>query len=195
MGVEAVGIPPPITASWVFYLIAAFVVVSAISVVVIRNVIHAALALGACFTGIAGIYVLLHAQFLAVAQVLVYVGDVTVLILFALMLTRGLNHASMESWGVPTAAGVAIAIAICALLVSYVSGAASYFLPGASVAPLQTLGSYGIVLEFSKQMLTVYVLPFEVASGILLMALVGAIVIARDEPGPASGGGDNSDAP
>lgn len=187
MGLESGAIPPPITASWIFYLIAAFVVIAALSVVIIRNVIHAALALGACFTGVAGIYVLLHAQFLAVAQVLVYVGDVTVLILFALMLTRGLNQPTMESWGGPAAAGVIIGVLTCALLISYLAGAESYFTPSGGTTALQSLGSYGIVLEFSKQMLTVYLLPFEVASGILLMALVGAIVIAREERAPDPG--------
>nr|MDQ2731469.1 NADH-quinone oxidoreductase subunit J [Armatimonadota bacterium] len=80
-------VPPPITEDLIFYLVAALIIGMALVVVLIRNVIHAALALGTCFIGVAGLYVLLHAQFLAVAQVLVYVGDVTVLFLFAVMLT------------------------------------------------------------------------------------------------------------
>jgi NADH:ubiquinone oxidoreductase subunit 6 (subunit J) len=179
-------VPPPISEDWVFYLAAVYVIVCALGVVVMRNVMHAALLLGACFFGVAGLYIMLHAQFLAVAQVMIYVGDVTVLILFALMLTRGVVRADLEKWGVPVVAGTLIAILSAVMLVTYITRAEQAFIPDFSPTPLQELtksaGTYGIVAAFSQQMLTDYLLPFEVASGILLMALVGSIVLAKEEP-------------
>ncbi|HET6383482.1 MAG TPA: NADH-quinone oxidoreductase subunit J [Armatimonadota bacterium] len=175
------GIPPPITADWVFWIVAIFILLTALGVVFIKNVIHAALALGACFFGIAAIYILLHAEFLAVAQVLVYVGDITVLILFALMLTRGIVRPYLEKWGAPVAAGVVIAVLLGGMFCRYLTTASSYLAPASKAAPLESLTRYGIVLAFSRQLITDYLLPFEVASGILLMALVGAIVLAREE--------------
>jgi NADH-quinone oxidoreductase subunit J len=181
----ATGIPLPIDQAWVFYLVAAFILVCAVAVVAIPNVIHSALALGACFMGIAALYILLHAQFLAVAQVLIYVGDVTVLILFALMLTRGLTEPHLEKWGMPVAGGVLIGLLVAALSIDSIGeatrAAVNSFASRVPGIPLQTLGSYGIVRVFSRQMLTTYLLPFEVASGILLMALVGAVVLARED--------------
>lgn len=178
----AYSVPPPITADLIFYLVAAMIILMALVVVMIRNVIHAALALGTCFIGVAGVYVLLHAQFLAVAQVLVYVGDVTVLILFAIMLTRGVRP-NMERWGVPLGAGVGVGLLVAVMFISYLGSEAGRFSPMTQPSALQSLkgGSYAIVSLFSQQMLTDYLLPFEVASGILLMALVGAIVLAREE--------------
>ena len=173
-------IPLPISASWVFYIVAAMTVAFALAVVLLRNVIHSALALGACLFGVAHIYVLLHAQFLAVAQVLIYVGDITVLILFAVMLTRGVLRPHVERWGVPFPAGVAMALLLAAMICVYLVEAEPLFRYPSGQA-LQTLGSYGSVRAFSEQMLTTYLLPFEVASGILLMALVGAIILAREE--------------
>jgi NADH:ubiquinone oxidoreductase subunit 6 (subunit J) len=175
--------PPPITADWLFYIIAGFTLVAAFTCVLTPNVIHSALALGTCFFGVAAVYVLLHAQFLAVAQVLIYVGDITVLILFALMLTRGVVQTNLSKWGAPPEISAIVTIILaCGMAIWLRSGAvAGAFLCRAPVRPIHLRSTAEVVELLSQQMLINYLLPFEVASGILLMALVGAIVLAKEE--------------
>ena len=156
----------------VFILLAAVTLGGALGVVTARNVFISALCLILSLVGVAGLYVLLEAGFLAGVQLLVYVGAIAVLIIFAIMLTRGLMggtaRQSNEQWGV----AALIAALLFALLVLLVRGVAwplsSAPLPADSIAAL------------GQALLGPYVLPFEVASVILLVALVGAIIIARE---------------
>src|SRR2546421_12447187 len=99
-------------ASILFWIFAIVMVVAALLVVGLRNIVHSALALIVVFAMAAGIYVLLNAEFIAIVQILVYVGAVTILILFALMLTRiaGIEHTN------PTNKLWFVAIVICALI-------------------------------------------------------------------------------
>jgi len=157
----------------VFLAIALLALVGAVGVVVARSVFVSALFLILSFVGVAGIYVLLGAPFLAGVQLLIYVGAVAVLIIFAVMLTR--NVMSEETpflnrqWGI----GGFIAVALFVLL-ALVGFLADWNI--SSAAPPQDA-----VSELGKALLSTYVLPFEVASVVLLVALIGAIVIAREE--------------
>src|SRR5919202_3180030 len=156
-----------------FAVLAGITLIAGFFTVTFRNVFHAALALVGTFFGVASMYLLLEAEFLAVVQVLIYVGAISVLILFAIMLTRGLMRTTDESgtnnqWAI--AAIIAAFLFLGMLLIS---------LQGPwPVNPSSIAGD--LVPALGTALLTTYVLPFEIASVLLLAALVGALVIARD---------------
>ena len=155
-----------------FFGLAGFTVAAALLVVVGRNMVHSAVALIFSFCGVAGIYVLLDAEFLAAVQVLIYVGGITILLLFAIMLTTRIAarvHVFNEQWLL----GALIAAGITALLV-YAS-VTGIQISGEAPLPVETTPALGRLL------LTTHVLPFEVASVLLLSAMVGAIILARRE--------------
>jgi NADH-quinone oxidoreductase subunit J len=167
------------TSSHVIFLItAALTLGAAIYVVTARNLVHAALALIATFFGVAILFVLLEAGFLAAVQVVLYIGAIAILIIFAIMLTRRVMQdtgpQTNRLWGL---SAVLALITFGALLVTFqlvptlqtVNAAAA---PAADTV-LTNLG-YGFV-DPSK-----YLLPFELASVLLLVALIGSIVIAAD---------------
>ncbi len=155
------------------------VVIPAILVVTLRNIFHAALALGLSFFGVAGLYVILNAEFLAASQVLIYVGAVTVLILFAIMLTQRIIGgptvivSRYQAWGVLGA--LLVFLLLSWMLTSYsweVSKVTSLSPPSYSQSNPVRVG---------KELLSAYLIPFELASFILLAAMVGAIAIAKEE--------------
>ncbi len=156
----------------VFFIIAALTLGAGILVVTVRNVVHAAMALVGAFFGVAAIYLLLEAEFLAVVQVLIYVGAISVLILFAIMLTRGLM--SSDQTGVNTQWAAAALIAFFLFLGMFLISERG---PWALATQAITAD---LVPTLGKLLVTTYVLPFEVISLLLLGALVGALVIARE---------------
>jgi len=156
-----------------FGIIAAALLVSGVVVVASRNLVRAAFWLLPCFLAVAGLFVLLGAHFLAAIQVLIYAGAIMLLLLFVLMLTRdvgsviAVSHNRQAGWAIIAAGLVAAAT---------VGVASGYSWPaGAPRAPATTAA-------IGQALLTTYLLPFEVASVLLLAAIVGAIVIARSEP-------------
>lgn len=155
-----------------FFVLAAITLFGAILVATLRNVMHSALALMMAFFGVAGIYVLLEAGFVAAVQVLVYVGAIAILILFAIMLTRGLMSRTLPAdnnqW--IAAAGVAI---LLFLVLFFIAIGTNW-----RVSPIQVTGD--LIPQIGTELVGTYVLPFEVASLLLLAALIGAIVIARE---------------
>lgn len=156
-----------------FYLLSFVIIVSAIYVVSLRNIFHCALFLVLCLFSVAGIYILLEAEFLAAVQVLIYVGAVAILMIFAIMLTSRLaNKKMMQSND-----NVTLAIFVCAgfLLVSL--GSFGYSVWKVVDKPLPENNT----LTLGKLLMTDYVLPFEVVSIVLLAAMIGAIVLARRE--------------
>ncbi len=155
-----------------FFGLAGFTVAAALLVVVGRNIVHSAVALIFSFCGVAGIYVLLDAEFLAAVQVLIYVGGITILLLFAIMLTTRIA-ARVEVFNEQWLPGALIAAGITALLV-YAS-VTGIQISGVAPSPVETAPALGRLL------LTTHVLPFEVASVLLLSAMVGAIILARRE--------------
>lgn len=154
-----------------FLIVSAVTILAALGVVVGRNILRNALALILAFLGVAALYVLLEATFLAAVQVLIYVGATAVLIIFAIMLTERLmksGRATNEQWWV-----VLVASALLAAILIFLVGAVEWQVTSVEIGgdPIGNLG---------RALLTTYVLPFEVASLLLLMALVGAIIIARE---------------
>ncbi len=157
-----------------FYLLAALVVGGGLGVVLIRSTVYAALLLIASLLGVAGIYILLSSEFLALVQVLIYGGAVTVLVLFALMLTRVRDmEEDLDGAQKPLAAVAAIAL-LGAFIAMWTQTEWPRNTDTLSVVSFSALGD---------ALFTRWGVPFEIASGVLLVALVGAVVIAMQEEG------------
>ncbi len=157
----------------IFYFLAAFTVWAAAVVVLGKNIVRAAVALIFTFCGMAALYVLLDAEFLAAVQVLIYVGGITILLLFAIMLTSRISSAAAR---VINDQVLLSAIAAAGLLVGLIYAGMRGF-PALSGPPRlpETAPFLG------RALLTTYALPFEVVSILLLAGMVGAIILARKE--------------
>ncbi len=157
----------------IFYILAAFTVWAAGVVVLGKNIVRSAVALIFSFCGMAALYALLEAEFLAAVQVLIYVGGITILLLFAIMLTSRIGAAGSRV--VNDQVGLS-AVAAAGLLVGLIY-AAIRGIPALTNPPRlpETAPFLGRVL------LTTYALPFEAVSILLLAAMVGAIILARKE--------------
>ncbi|MBI4321111.1 MAG: NADH-quinone oxidoreductase subunit J [Chloroflexi bacterium] len=156
-----------------FYVLAAVLIVSAVGVVMLRNIVHSALLLALTFLSVAGLFVLLNADFLAAVQILIYAGAVIILLLFAIMLTQRAH----SPWSnVPNSqAGMAGLVAVALFAVMMMMLARQSWRIGAEVPSQPSTQVLGELLF--KQ----YALPFEIASVLLLVAMIGAIVIARED--------------
>ena len=157
----------------VFWILAIVTVVAALAVVIIRNIFRAALCLILLFFTIAGIYIMLHADFLAVVQVLVYVGAISILIIVAIMLTREFKEASTSGkLRIP-----AIVVGVL-LLGTMVFTAISTKWQINSTPPLEpTTAAIGLKLFGENG----FLLPVEISAILLLAAVLGAIVIIREK--------------
>jgi len=159
----------------IFWLLAALTVGAAVAVVMLPNIVHSALYLVLTFIGVAGIYILLEAEFLAAVQVLIYAGGVAVLLIFGVMLTRrGHIRQSNPFNSYHVAAGV-VSLALFILVVLALGRSPWHAFPGPW--PEDTVGAV------AEAFLGPYVLPFEVAAVLLLVGIVGAILLAREEKG------------
>jgi NADH-quinone oxidoreductase subunit J len=165
-------VPPSAIA---FYLLASLCVVSAIMVVTRRSAIHAALFLVLTFFGVAGIYVVMSAEFLAATQVLVYAGGIMVLFLFVIMLVPLEARALKPPVG-QVAGALLLSALLAGVLISYFWNAGSRPYLGA-IEPLTQHG--GNMQAVGMELYRRYLLPFEVASVTLLVAMIGAIVLTR----------------
>lgn len=153
-----------------FYLLAAVTVVSALMVVSLRNIFHAGLFLVLAFVGVAGIYLTLNAAFMAAVQTLVYGGAIAVLMLFAIFLTR--NAMTQGNLGGRYRVSALLAALLTGVTMSYVFLIARW-------APGQGAPDYIPPEAVADALFREFVFPFEVASILLLAAMVGAIVLAR----------------
>ncbi|MEN9203767.1 MAG: NADH-quinone oxidoreductase subunit J [Thermostichus sp. DG02_2_bins_29] len=145
----------------------------ALGVVWAPNIVYSGFLLGGVFLSMAGLYLLLNADFVAAAQVLIYVGAVNVLILFAIMLVnRRYNFAPLKLGWLRNGVTAVVCLGLFALL------ATMAFDTPWELQPIQPLSS---VLVMGGHFFSDYLLPFELASVLLLMALIGAIVLARRE--------------
>lgn len=159
-----------VVANVVFYALAVLAVAGAAWVALARNIIHSAFALLATFLGVAGLYALLSADLVAVIQLLVYVGGVLVLILFAVMLTSRIGEARVSN----TSFGVVPSAIVGALLAGALTYVALSFRAGEPAPALS-----GSTAAIGEALLGEYVLPFEVISVVLLAALLGGVTLAR----------------
>jgi NADH-quinone oxidoreductase subunit J len=167
-------IPTEAIVAAAFYFFALFAIVGALGVVLARSVFHSALFLVVSLASVAGVFVILGADFLGVVQILVYVGAIMVLIIFGIMLTP--HEVTMPSIGGPgqVFAGAAIALIVLGGTVAVAVGSRW---PRSSGAPIDVPTTETIGLG----LLGTYALPFEVASILLLVAMIGAIVVARED--------------
>jgi NADH-quinone oxidoreductase subunit J len=151
-----------------FGVLAALTLVSAGGVMLSRNLLHAVLFLILTFVGVAGFYLLLSAEFIAMAQVLIYVGAIAVLVLFAVLLTPRAGRDNGETkMLIP---GGLLAVCLAAVFI-FVINDATWTTVGA-VPQLSTS-------DLGEALLTTWALPFEIASVLLTAALVGSIMLAR----------------
>jgi NAD(P)H-quinone oxidoreductase subunit 6 len=158
-----------------FIILSALMLGSALGVVLLGNIVYSAFLLGGVFISMAGIYILLNADFVSAAQVLIYVGAVNVLILFAIMLVNKREDfiPAKNSW-----IGKVLTGGVCAGLFTLLSAVA---LVTPWQPPTEVATGEGSLVPLAKHFFTDFLLPFELASVLLLMAMIGAIVLARRE--------------
>jgi NADH-quinone oxidoreductase subunit J len=158
----------------IFYFVAALTVLGGLGVVVARNVVHSALFLIVALMAVAAVFILLSAEFLAIVQVLIYGGAVTILILFAMMLTRVRDMpGALDGPQRPFAA-----LAAAAFLAISILAVVSAEWPGETEEITVIAFS-----DLGDKLFRNWAAPFEVASLVLLVALIGAIILARGEEG------------
>jgi len=156
-------------------VLAAMLTASAMGVVLLQNIVYAAFLLGACFISVAGLYLLLNADFVAAAQVLIYVGAVNILILFAIMLVnKRQDYQDVKFGAIRSVVTGVVCLGLFALL--GVTVTSTKWAITSSIAKLPST-----LVVIGQHFFSDYLLPFELASVLLLVALIGAIVLARRE--------------
>jgi len=156
-----------------FTVISAVICASALLCALSRNIVRSAFALFGAFGGVAGLYAFLSADFVMAAQLIIYVGGILVLILFAVLLTQKIGAVHVTNRSIGLAAGVPLALVIFGLLTAVALRTpwplAKPGVPGPTTAPI------------GDALLSEYLLPFELVSVLLLLALIGAVMLARRE--------------
>ena len=161
-----------------FYTVAAAILAFAVLVITARNTVHSVLFLVANFLFVAGLYVLLGAQFLAVIQVVVYVGAIAILVIFAVMLTRRVmkdtGPQSNRNWWLGALISVILLGGIVLILVNW---------QGFMTTAPELTNSSGSISQLGLALVSAdqYVLPFELASVLLVAAMIGAIFVAGEK--------------
>lgn len=162
-----------------FFYFALIIAGSSILVVALRNPIYSALSLLIMFFHVAGLYVTLHAEFLAAVQVIVYAGAILVLYLFVVMLLNlKQDDRYHRQW--PVAAVVGAALIVEAVMLTLSRGQAALVEPSGQATAVEGLGN---TEALGDVLYSTYLFPFEVASLILLVAMIGAIVLAKKDIG------------
>ncbi len=160
-----------------FYVFGTIAIVSSILLITRHNVVHSAMFLAATLLSVAGIFLTLHAEFLAGVQVIVYVGGILVLFVFVIMLIAvertAFERQYNRQW---TIALITSGILILEIGYGIYRGKDSFVLPEAVSAPANVAGNSQLV---GTALYTTYLLPFEIASILLLVAVVGAVVLAK----------------
>jgi len=162
-----------------FFFYFAFVIAAAsVLVIAVRNPIYSAMALLVMFFHVAGLYVTLHAEFLAAVQIIVYAGAILVLYLFVVMLLNmRQDDRYHRQW--PMAAAVGLTLFIEAVILTAMKG---WTAPPVATGRETTVGEAGNTEAIGDVLYSTYLFPFEVASLILLVAMIGAIILAKKDP-------------
>jgi len=158
----------------VFYLITALTVAGGLASMLLKNTVHCALAVTVAFAGLAFFFLNLDAQFAGLAQILVYIGAVAILVVFAILLTKGSETPRDGVFSRTWLAGLAIAAAVFAVLGWAILHTAP-MLPGDAPAPTVT------VKQIGQALIGRYVLPLEIVAVLLTAALIGAVIVAMHE--------------
>jgi NADH-quinone oxidoreductase subunit J len=156
-----------------FWIMAVVAVIAALSVVFLRDVFRAALALVLCFVTVAGLYITLSADFLAAVQILVYVGAISVLIILAIMMTREVQQGSPSNrMKIPA---FVLAVVVLGIMVYTVTSTSWHVAAEAPLSPTTVPLATKLFSESG------FILPVEIAAMLILAAILGAIVIAREK--------------
>lgn len=163
----------PSVSDLVFFLVAGATIISAAGVAFSPNIVYSAFSLMGTFLGVAGLYVYLASDFLAIVQVLIYVGGILVLTLFAVMLTHRIADVKISNRSVGRLPALGILAMIGTFMGRAITSANWHTEPVKPIEPT--------IAKIGNLFLTDYVLPFELASVVLLAALIGAAVLSRKE--------------
>ena len=162
--------------SFVLYILAALTVAGGLAAVLLKNTVHCALALTVAFAGLALLFLELDAQFAGFAQILIYIGAVAILVVFAILLTRGSETPKGSAYSHSPLVGLVIAACVFAVLGWAVLHSTAQLPPGTtSATPTVTVADIGNAL------MTRYVLPLEIVALLLTAALIGAVIAAMHE--------------
>ena len=158
-----------------FLIISALTIAASAAAMTLRNLIHSALAVAVAFVGLAAAYLQLNAQFVGFAQILVYVGAVAILIVFAALLTRGGEPSQEAVFSKTWCAGIGVTVAVLGVLTWAITRSAV-------IHREATSASEATVKQIGLALMNKYVMPLEVIGLLLTAALIGAVIIAmRDE--------------
>ena len=164
----------PVATSFFFYFLALIAVVSAVAVITRRNPVHAALSLIVTLLSLAGLYLMLYAPFVAAVQIVLYAGGIMVLFLFVIMLVNLEQNIREYQWNKQWLLGILLAVSLGGLLLFvYRRGYDIFPKTFVGLPEAQNTQQVGIWLYGN------YMLPFEIASLLLLVAIVGAVVMAK----------------
>jgi NADH-quinone oxidoreductase subunit J len=166
----------------VFIILSLITLASGMAAMALRNLVHCALSLALTFAGLAALYLQLNAEFVGFAQILVYVGAVAILIVFAILLTRGSEPPVERLYSRSWVAGLAVALIVFALI-------AAVILSRKAMPPPTPSAPIGTVRQLGDQLMSRYVLPLEVLGLLLTAALIGAVILALQEPPQKRSGG------
>jgi len=164
----------PVATNFFFYLLSAIAIVSSILVIIRRNAVHSALSLIMTLLSLAGLYLMLYAPFVAGVQIVVYAGGIMVLFLFVIMLVNLERAAKQEQFNKQWLVGVAVTLCLGGLFLLVFMKGQSLF-PGTPLELAETQNTQQIGIGLYQN----YMLPFEIASLLLLVAMVGAVVMAK----------------
>jgi NADH-quinone oxidoreductase subunit J len=153
-----------------FYIIALFTLVSAFCAMSLRNLVHCALCLALSFLGVAGLFLHMNAGFVAFAQILVYVGAVAILIVFAILLTRNAENSGDLAEKSNLLVAIPLTLVVAALLLN-----AAF---STKIAVSATPATAPLVRELGRALMTTHVVPLEIIGLLLTVALLGAVVLA-----------------
>jgi NADH:ubiquinone oxidoreductase subunit 6 (subunit J) len=156
-----------------FFLLAALIVVSGIAAISLRNLVHCALCFAATLLGVAGIFLWLGAQFVGFAQVLVYVGAISILVVFAILLTRGAGNENNQRFFGSPLVSVTISVLVAGALLTCI-GLSAHLNSGAQL-------NTATVQQIGEKLMTSHVLALEIIALLLTVALLGSICIAMPE--------------
>ena len=161
-----------------FFYFAFMIAATSLLVIAARNPIYSAIALLVMFFHVAGLYVTLHAEFLAAVQIIVYAGAILVLYLFVVMLLNlRQDDRYHRQWPIATAVGLTLFIE--AVILTAMKG---WTAPAVATSRETTVGEAGNTEAIGDVLYSTYLFPFEVASLILLVAMIGAIILAKKDP-------------
>lgn len=161
----------------VFLVLSIVTLFGAVAAISLRNLVHCALALTLTFAGLAALYLQLGAQFAGFAQILVYIGAVAILIVFAILLTRGVESGGQSVLSAGWLWGVAVAVAVFSVLSGMILSSKALL---RGLPPPHSV----TVSQIGDQLMTKYILPLEVLGLLLTAALIGAVIIAMREKTP-----------